>query len=354
MTEVLKVLDIEDKPIDIKEMATADIDDITFSQVKSVIEKRYDFSIVEKRALYFIICEVKRMFAERNEYDYNVFSQSMRLNINIDYLKNEEMSIKELYEELSKLRRKTICIHDKKRVACSGFISYYEHVHSESYIEFGVTYFAMAFYLKLSAYFNFTAYNITAALSLRQKYSKLIYELCAQHESNDPNPNNQYSGHFSATVKEFHEMMSIDIFTSNLGHAGIRRQVIDPAQNELKELYDAGQCNLYFELDVDKKDRRADDYLLHFYVYSNKKNKIFLTQELKNQLYLIEALFEKWFEVNKRPRCREWVSNSIAYLKMHPHLIPKLNARLERMKAETPRKHYAALARHILEEDFLP
>ena len=104
---------------------------------------------------------------------------------------------------------------------------------------------------------QYTEYSLTVAMSLRSKWSQRIYEICSQWRS---------AGGFRISIKDLREQFMLEAKYSE--YAALKERVLQIAHKELKTLYDAGQCDLYFEYSEEKKGRSVES--LRFKVISRE------------------------------------------------------------------------------------
>ena len=339
-TEVLEALEVVSPIVHQRK-------DIIIAQANALTQARYDFSLIEKRAVYFIINEVRKQFIERIDGQRTLFD-NLVIHIGTSFLSRED-ELREIYDALRRLRKKSVWVTDANQVLEVGFINYFEHEFHKSYIELEVSHKILPYLVELAS--HFTAYSLTVAISLKAKYSQRFYEYCSQYEHNDTNPFNAHSGYFYVTLNDLRRKLMLE--DAYPRYALLKKRVIEPARKELKALYDEGQCNLYFEYTEDKYGRSIDK--LHFYVYSkDSKKKPDNAKVLIDQIYFIRQWLTSWLAAKRRPKNLIWIDRVISHLNLNPTLIPKLYKRLAKLKTDDPKKNHAALARHIIEEDFLP
>ena len=321
--------------------------DITLAQANTLTQSRYDFTVVEKRAVYLIISEVRSQFIECEGGQKSLFN-NLIVRMETQSLTKAEMELKEVYAALVRLRKKSIWIKDDDRILEIGFINYFEHKKRETYLEVEVSHKILPYLVELAA--QFTCYSLTVALSLKGKYTQRFYEYCSQFEHSDPDPNNENSGYFFATVQDLRQKMMIEEMYPR--YALFKKKILDAAQKELKELYDAGQCNLYFEYREEKYGRTVDK--LHFFIYSKDMKKTVVGERNKiDQMYYIRTWLEEWLNAKKRPKNRKWIEEALMHIVTDRRKIGKLYNRLAKLRNEKPTTNHAAIARYIIEEDFL-
>jgi len=313
--------------------------DTTLAQANALTQARYNFTAVEKRAVYFIIKEVRRQFIETNTGQKDLFNDLV-VHLETKSLQKTDSNLRDIYTSLRSLRKKSIYIEDNDRVLDVGYINYFEHKKRESSLEVQVSRKILPYLVELAG--QFTSYSLAVAISLKTKYAQRFYEYCSQFE---------HTGYFFITQDLLREKLMLgDAYPR---WSLLKKYVIDVAQKELQEAFEAGQCNLYFTYQVEKSGRTVTQ--IKFFIHSNKETKSADNAMTKDDcVYHIRTWLSMWLSADKRPKNKRWIDGVIKHIQLNPDLIPKLYKRLTKLVKEEPAKNHAALARHIIEKDFLP
>lgn len=309
--------------------------DITLAQDNALTQAKYNYTMVEKRAVYFIIKEVRRRFVEQKDGQKDLFSDLV-IKMNTEDLQASESTLRDVYLALKSLRKKSIWIEDENKVLEVGYINYFEHQKKESFLEVQVSNKILPYLVELAE--QFTAYSLTVAISLKTKYAQRFYEYCSQFAS---------TGFFIVSTKDLREKMMLEKKYDR--YATMKKKVIDSAQKELKEAYDAGQCDLYFDYSEVKAGRTTT----HIKVSIHTRVPVSQILKPEDQVYHIRVWLSNWLNASKRPKNKAWIDGVISFLHKDPNLIPKLFNRLQKLMKDEPNANHAALARHLIEEDFI-
>jgi plasmid replication initiation protein len=311
--------------------------EITLSQSNLLTQARYDFTKVEKRAVYFIIQEIRRQFIDKTDGQKTLF-ENLVIQMDTAKLQGTETQLREVYLSLKSLRRKSIWIEDDERVLEVGYINYFEHVKRSSSLEVEVSNKILPYLVKLAR--EFTTYSLTVAIALKTKYSQRFYEYCSQFKS---------TGFMYIKVEELRKQMMIE--DKYKMYAAFKSKVLDSAQTELEELYKKGECDLYFTYTEDRAGRTVRG----FKIYVHTKEAELAKSELKPQdmIYYIRTSLESWLAAKRKPKNQEWVNRVIKHLQLNADNIKPLYDRLEKMRRKESPDSYGAYARHIIEEDYL-
>ena len=316
----------------------------TIAQFHALIQARYDFSLVEKRAFYVIINEFGKRLTERIGVEMTPCGD-LELRVSTAGMLKANMGLKSVYDALKGLSNKSISIVDGDKTIDSCFIAHYEHLKRKMYIDVVVPTVLLPYITAFGQ--HFTAKRFAVAVSIKTKYSLRFYEYCLQYERNDGDPDNAYTGYFCLTQEELvHKLMLEEKYPR---YSQIKDKVLDFAYREIKELYDAGRCNLYFEYREERGNRRVEK--LHFYVYS-RKTKAGDKSSIEHLTFINQSL-NAWLDADNRPHNKEWISGVIAHVKRQPRLTARLYRGLLKLTSEESDEYRAALARHLIEEKFL-
>lgn len=311
--------------------------EITLAQSNLLTQARYDYTKVEKRAVYLIIQEVRKQFILNKNGQKDLFDDLV-INMSTKTLRGTESELRDIYKSLRGLRKKDIYLEDDEQVLCVGYINYFKHKKGAEALEVQVSHTILPYLVELAE--HFTTYSLAVAIALKNKYSQRFYEYCSQWKS---------TGFMVLKIDDLRNQMMLE--DKYPRYALIKRYVIDPAQKELKTLYDKGECDLYFTYTEEKYGRTTDR--LHISIHSKDMDEATKDMKPEDYLFHVRNWLNSWLYVTKRPKNKKWVENVIAHLQLHPGKIEPLYVRLAKMVREEPNSNHAALARHIIEEDFL-
>jgi len=308
--------------------------EITLAQANALTQARYSFSVVEKRAVYLIIKEVREQFIERTNGQRDLFDDLV-IRMKTSDLQGSDTKLSDVYIALKNLRRKSIWIEDDERVLEVGYINYFEHKKHEPALEIQVSKKILPYLVELAE--QFTTYSLTVAISLKTKYSQRFYEYCSQFKN---------IGYFYVSIDDLRKKMLLG--DSYPRYALLKQYVINTAYKELKKMYDAGQCDLYFNYSEDKEGRTVRGLKISI-VTKDKQESL----KVDDCIYYIKTWLGSWLLTAKKPKNKAWVDMVVKHLQKNPELIPKLFARLKKLQDDEPSRNFAPLARYIIEEDFL-
>jgi len=312
--------------------------EITLSQSNLLTQAKYDYTKVEKRAVYFIIQEVRKQFIDHPNGQKDLFNDLV-ISMGTETLKGSESELRDIYKSLKSLRKKDIWIEDEDRVLCVGYINYFEHIKGSESLEVQVSSKILPYLVELAE--HFTTYSLTVAIALRNKYSQRFYEYCSQWKN---------TGFMVMRIEDLRNQMMLE--EKYPRYALLKRYVLEPAQKELKALYDKDECDLYFTYTEIKSGRTTER--IHFIIHSRdaETNKENLKPE--DLMFHLKNWLHTWLYTSKRPKNKAWVNSVVEHLQLNPNKIKPLYDRFEKMVKKEPNSNHAALARHIIEEEILP
>ena len=248
---------------------------------------------------------------------------------------NQEDNKKETRKALEKFRSRNFTYAnevDDDWLTC-GFINY-AHI-KKGIAEIQVSHKLMPFLVELSS--QYTAYSLHVAMSLKSKWSQRMYELCQKWQGTDG---------FRITVDELRRSFMLEEKYDR--YALLNERVLQVAKRELKELYNLGQCDVYFEFTEERKGRKVET--LRFKLFRKNSMNIKTTHDLLLELI---PLFQSMYETSSKPKNDMFVKEVILQLQKYPDLIEPLNKRVKEILAEGMKSDTARYIRFILNEDIM-
>ena len=310
------------------------------AQSNAITESRNDYNRLEKNTLYRIIEEVRKNYIETDErpetYQNLHVIISEKLLSDIAGVHHKE----DAKEALINLRHRDITIEkeDGSWFNC-GFINWAQYLSGSKSYEVEVSSIIMPYLVDLAS--RYTVYSLTVAISLKSKWAQRFYELCCQ-----------YRNHLENGVPSFHKNINQLRWMFMLENkyrllADFKRNVIDKAYKELKEAYDNGQCDLWFEYNQSGRGDNADfTFIIHTKDQTQAQQKEF--KELREMSYHIYMTLLSIF-----PKDTKFCEKCWKHLDFYPDRIEPLYGKLERIVKNYPKgKDRAKVTRYMLNEDF--
>lgn len=313
---------------------------MTIAQANVLTESRYDFNRLEKNALYCIIGQVRKDYIE-TPCEQKVYT-NMLVHIEENVLSEiaDAAHRKDAKAALISLRHRDITIdYPDGSWLNVGFVNYAKFDSKKRLFEVEVSSQIMPYIVDLAR--KYTVYSLTVAISLKSKWSQRFYELCCQ-----------YKNHLENGIPSFHK--SIDqlrrMFVLENKYPKLpdfKSRVIDKAQKELQESYDAGQCDLWFEYAQEGRGEKAGfKFIIHTREDTQAQQKQF--KELREMSY---AIYKNLLSIF--PRDAKFCEKCWKHMDMYPEKIEPLYGKLERILSNYPKgADRAKVTRYMLDEDF--
>lgn len=310
----------------------------TLTQANALTESRYDFNRLEKNALYCIIRQVHRDYVgiprEQKEYTnmHVILPESVLAEI------ADSKHIKEAREALINLRHRDITIVEPDYWLNIGFINWAEHDAKNKIFKVEVSSKIMPYLVDLAT--HYTVYSLTVVISLKSKWSQRFYELCCQ-----------YKNHLENGIPVFHKNLSQLRFMFMLEDkypllADFKRYVLDKAQKELKEAFDARQCDLWFEYIQRGRGEEADfDFIIH-----TAQATLAQIQDAEEKADHAKIIYKMLLSIFKRDS--KFCDKCYRHLAFHPEIVEPLYKKLQRCQAKYQGADLAKIVRFLLDEDF--
>jgi len=313
----------------------------TLRQDNRLTSARYELSLLEKRVLYLIIREIRNQFVLKKEGQRTLFD-NLVVSMHSEKIK-KELDIKpyQIKEALKQLRLRSFEWqneydeeHEKHNWLEVGFINYSKW-NDDFKIDVEVSKEILPFFVELSK--NFTEYSLVIAISLRSKWSQRFYELSSQWKN---------AGGFQVKVNELREMLKLENQYSR--YASFKQRVLEVARLELKELYDAGQSDLYFSYSEHKLGRSVDS--LKFKIISDKDTTKLSTEDID---YIVRGHLHRIFKTSSMPKNMDFVNETMTALRLDVDKLKHCYNRLEKTVLKLDVKEQAKYMRFIINEDYL-
>jgi plasmid replication initiation protein len=309
--------------------------EITIAQDNRLTTSRYELSLIEKRVFYFIIKEVRSKYntGQRDLFD------DLILKLNISDLSkevNQEDNRKETRKALVSLRKRDFEYEnpddDDDWLVC-GFIDWARI--KKGVAEIQVSRVLMPFLVELSG--QFTPYSLNVAMSLKSKWSQRMYELCQKWQGTDG---------FRISIEDLRKSFMLEDKYNR--YALLNERVLQVAKRELKELYDIGQCDVYFEFSEERNGRSVE--MLRFKLFRKNSMNVKTTNDMLLELI---PVFRTLYNTDKMPKNDSFIKDVILQLQKYPNLVEPLNTRIREILSNGIKDDTSRYVRFILNEDVL-
>lgn len=313
-------------------METEKTNEITLYQANPLTEARYDFSKTEKNAYYCVVRQVRKDYIEDGKKEFDNMVIEIKESVLDEIADNDHRA--DARKALINLRKKDIDIDNKDGSWFNcGFINWSKFIAKRKVYQLEVSSQLMPFLVELAD--RYTEYSLTVAISLKSKWSQRFYELCCQYQKQE---------FFFKTIEQLRYMFCLeDAYKQN---QDFKRYVIDVAEKELKETFENGQCDLWFETMKEGRGK-ATKYTFKIHTRNNvekpEENAKLLLQKTKFVYRIMLANFKKDPKFSKR--VYDWVN-------FHIERVDEMLSKLERIEKKYQKSERAPIIRFMLEQDF--
>lgn len=312
------------------------MNNLKLRQDNRVTMARYELSVIEKRVMYFILKEIRKQYVLNKDGQRDLFDD---LIVDIDGGK----LVKEVYEDnkervkrsLKALRQRSFEYEDETEDQWFevGFIDW--SGWNKGKVQVQISKKILPFYVELSE--RYTEYSLVVAMSLRSKYSQRLYELCSQWRA---------AGGFNVELDEFREMFQLGDKYSR--YAAFKSYVLEVARKELKELFDKGECDLYFNYSEIKEGRSVKR--LQFKVVSASEVEQYTIADYD---YFTRTKLHELFQTKTKPKNRSFVEDVMTSLRLDPEKLKHCYQKLLSVEASIPPQEQAPYMRFVINAEYL-
>lgn len=316
---------------------------VMISQANALTESRYDFNRTEKNALYKIIEKVRHDYIEHPNTKTIEGFDNLKVSLPASVL-GDITDIRhkdDAHKALVALRKRDVEIrYEDGSWVNTGFVNYCKYDAKSDTYEVEVSSEIMPHLVELAR--QYTTYSLTVAMALKSIYSQRFYELCCQYKNYLEKGG--IAG-FHKTQDQLRQMLCLE--NKYEQNQDFNRKVVLRAQEEIKAMYDAGSCDLFFEVQI-KGRGRAQSYDFHV-----------MTRQLQEQQRLvIEEARKQWLYIRKRlqasyprdPKFVERVSHAIEL--EAASLIRPVFDKIQKLESEYKGTDLARIIRYVLKADF--
>lgn len=311
------------------------------SQANALTRSRRDLDVIEQRCLYQIIYQVRREYVDKGDVQRDLWN-NLRITLTPKQLGEvtDDKHRNAAYYSLRKLREKTVEVDNDKEWFVVGLINYARYNKSTGLYDVEVSHLLMPYIVELAK--ELTTYQLSVVMVLKSKYSQRLYEFC-----------HQYLGRGD---KKF--FLDIDYLRDALQlrdkyslYTGFRDFVLKKAEREIKDLFDQGRCDLWFEWWPDENTKKRKAYTriwfkIHTKGEEDEQRSANTNERFRKNLWINSFLLKT---IKRDKRYRERISSELI---RDPNLIDPVFDRLTRLEKDEEKASHAPLTRYILKNDF--
>lgn len=312
------------------------------AQDNRITTARYELSLIEKRIVYFMIKKIRNDYVIKDVGQRDLFD-NLTIKMTTSNLLKTGGKSKDVKKALKTLRTRSFEYDNRLDEEDpnyhwfeTGFINYGDWDKNTGQVEIEVSKKILPFFVELTK--RYTEYSLTVAMSLRSKWSQRMYEMCSQWKS---------SGGFNIDIEEIRKRFKIEDKYSR--YATLKGKILDVAHKELKDLYENGQCDLYFEYSEVKTGRSVKS--LRVKVISSSEQEMNLTND--DMIYYIRTELKQLFQTDDKPKNQSFVGSLIRELSIHTDKIKHCYNKVMFTKNNLPPEEQAKYLRFIINEEYL-
>ena len=307
------------------------------AQRNVLTRSRQRFTVIEKRCLYGVIYEVRKTYVDVPNSEGIKTYQDMYVTFTPDRLRKFGDEVKDVYAALKKLRNREIEINTEDEWVATSWILKAKHDKKKDLYTVLVSSEIIPCFVELAK--DFTVYDLTVAIALNSTYSQRFYEICNQYK-------NRVNHTFFLTVDEMKDMFGLSGKYQN-GNM-FKTRVIDTAQKELKDLFDQGQCDLWFDYKPkDKEGRKVLSYHFHVHLKNDKTHSQEDYKTVNTALMRTIDIIRPFF-----PRDKKYVIRVMNAIQERPEIAEDLNYKLEQKILDYDKASIPPIIRFVLKEDY--
>lgn len=306
-------------------------------QDNALTHSKQPFSVIQKRCLYGIIEHVRKVYIDNpHRKGQKDLFENMYIIMQASYLQKLGDETKDVYKALKSLCNVEFEVETEDKWIYTHWVLTAEHDKKKNEYTILVSREIMPYLVELAE--NFTVYDITVAIALKSTYSQRFYELCCQYK-------NRACGKFFLSVDEMREMFMLKDKYKN--GTNFKKNVLDVAQKELQELYEANQSELYFTYSEKAKEgKRVTEYWFEIH---NREKKI---QAISNDLFLAHGRRTLEIIGTFIKKDKEYLKRVAKWLEENPDRAMELHEKLENKVLNYDKKGIAPIIRYVLKMDF--
>lgn len=316
--------------------------DELIAQSNAITEGRRDWSRIEMNAVYMIIRQVRKLYVDvpDEEKKHAVYS-NMQVLIKESELADiaGEKHKADAKKALMNLRKRDITIEDKKgNWFNSGFINWSSHNPENKTFEVEVSSMIMPHLVNLAE--QFTSYSLTVAIALKSKWTQRFYELCCQYRNHLENG----TPVFHKSVDQLRKMFALEGKYPKL--PDFKKFIIDKACTDLKEAYEDGKADLWFEY---VQRGKGEDAKFDFLIHTKEATKAQIEQE-RARSEMAYGIYKDLLAIFKRDP--NFCKKCWHHLDMHPGKVLPIREKLNRCMSKYSGADLSRIVRYMLDEDF--
>lgn len=307
-------------------------------QSNKITASRYSFTVMEKRAIYLIAMNIRKDIEGEKKLQRDLIGD-VYMQFTPDQVLKASDRYEHVYKALRDLSNKKIEVNNDYMWEEVGIVERPQHYKKEGYFQFKVAKPILDYFKIKLTKGNATVLSAQVAFTLERTSSQRLYELCRQFK---------VAGGFMKTLEEFKAQMGLTTIVRYTRWANLKKDFIEPAQKEIKKLYDDGLCDLYFNYKEITRGKRVNG--IRFKIVNKDKNP-FKEYRPEDFIFFCREWLNKMFEAKKKPKNKEFVEKVMKEIMLNPLRAEELHKKLLRVMNSYSVNEQPAIVRSIIKED---
>lgn len=294
--------------------------------------------LVQKRCFYLIMQQVRKEYIETKE---SKVYENMTIHMTADTLARarDPKHVKQAFESLAALNKINFKIYTPKFWLSVGIINYAKYNVDAKTYDVEVSKEILPYLVDLSR--KFTTYNLCVAISLRHVSTQRFYEFCYQHI-------NEAGERFFLDVDKIRQMLNLE--GKYESDHKMRKYVFDVAQKELKELYDKGECDIWFEYRPDEGTKVGKKYTRYWFDIHTRESDKYRDETIKQKQQMALYIYKVALAIYKRDK--KFCQRIYDFMNINPNKIQLIFDKVTRLEKDYKGTDLAKILRYVLNNDF--
>jgi plasmid replication initiation protein len=249
-------------------------------QPNPVTMARYQYNVFEKRIMYQVVGQLQREMRGEIKIDISLFGDRYFV-IPFGLIDPDKKNHRKVRQAFQSLQDKKISIdYDKEGNGFEGRFINWGSLEKGT-VTLSLPPAIMPALTELAT--GFTAYSSVVVMALQSTYSMRFYEWLSRFRD---------TGKWYTTPDNLREMLLLMDYKAYQNYANFKKFVIDVAQKELQNLYNAGQSDIYFTYEEKRsgRGRGGQVHELIFTIFWAEKGKLADTAKTEDYYYVAHFL----------------------------------------------------------------
>jgi len=310
------------------------------SQSNDLTRAMSPLDLVQKRCFYLIVQQVRKEYIETDKPAKKYENMTIHMTPETLARARDEKHVKQAFESLASLNEIYFKIVTPKYWLAVGIINYAKYNLETKTYDVEVSKELLPFLVDLSRKY-FTTYNLCVAISLRHVSSQRFYEFCNQYK-------NEAGQKFFLDVDELRKMLCLE--NKYAKDSEMRKYVFDVAQKELKDLYDKGECDLWFDYKPDEVTKVGKKYTRYWFTIHTNESDRNQAETIKQTQQQALYIYKVALSVFKRDK--KFCQRIYEHMNLNPDKVRQIFDKVTRLEKDYKGTDLAKILRYVLKDDF--